>query len=188
MRRLVLLFLLWSPAMHAQESVHNVHAHANRISRDGQSFFEVSAAGFVRVTPQHAWRVLTDYERLPEFVPDLKSSIVKSRNAQEIILEQTSEAGFLFLSQHVHMMLRIREQPFSSIDVALVSGDMKHYTAHWELEATTQDGMRGTRIDFTGAMEPDFFVPPLVGKSIVQANVKKMVQAVVTEIERRGAH
>jgi len=174
--------------MHAQENVQTVHAHAHRISRDGQSFFEVNATGFVRVTPQQAWRVLTDYERLPEFVPDLKTATVQSRNAQEVVLEQTSETGFLFLSQHVHMVLRLREHPFSSIEVTLISGDMKYYTAHWELEAATQGGISGTRVHFTGALEPDFFVPPLVGKSIVQANVKKMVQAVVSEVERRGAH
>jgi ribosome-associated toxin RatA of RatAB toxin-antitoxin module len=191
MFRLVLfLFLLWGPAMHAQENpLHQtVHADAARISRDGQSFYEVSAAGFVRVTPQQAWRVLTDYERLPDFVPDLVASKVLSRNANETILEQSSEAGFLFVSQRIRMTMRIREQPFSTIDVFLVSGDMKHYAAHWELAATTHDGVDGTRVTFNGMMEPDFFVPPLFGRSIVQANVRKMVQAVITEIERRGAH
>ena len=176
--------------MHAQENLRHssVQAHASRISRNGQTFFDVSAAGFVRVTPAQAWRVLTDYERLPEFVPDLVASKVMSRTAQEIIVEQLSEAGFLFVSQHIRMVIRIREQPYSAIDVSLVSGDMKHYAAHWALEAATLDGIDGTHIAFTGQMEPDFFVPPLLGRSIVQANVKNMVQAVVAEIERRGAH
>ena len=176
--------------MHAQEHPQRqvVQANAHRISRDGQTFFDVSATGFVRVTPEQAWRVLTDYERLPEFVPDLVASKIVSRNAQEIIVEQLSEAGFLFVSQRIHMVIRIHEQPYSAIDVSLVSGDMKHYAAHWKLDAATMDGMDGTRVTFTGEMEPDFFVPPLFGRSIVQANVKNMVQAVVAEIERRGAH
>jgi hypothetical protein len=48
--------------------------------------------------------------------------------------------------------------------------------------------MQGTLISYAGTMEPDFFVPPLVGESAVQANVRKMVAAVVKEIDRRSAH
>lgn len=164
-----------------------VEANANRINQDGESYFEVDAGTFVRATPEQAWRVLTDYERLVDFVPDLVASTVVSRGAREAIVEQRSETSYLFISHTIHMRLRIEERPFTSIDAALIEGDMKHYTAHWELTPAAQDGMTGSRIRFSGAMEPVFYLPPLLGRSIVQVNVKKMVEAVVTEIER-SAH
>lgn len=185
-----LIFILWTPLMHAQQLPQSstVNANADRVSRNGQSFFEISADGFVRAAPQQAWSVLTDYDRLSEFVPDLLSSKVVARGAHEAVVEQRSEAGFLFISHPIHLVVRATEQPFSSIDVALVSGDMQRYSAHWELAPATRDGLQGTLIRYAGTMEPDFFIPPLVGESMVQASVKKMVEAVVREIDRRSAH
>jgi ribosome-associated toxin RatA of RatAB toxin-antitoxin module len=148
--------------------------------------FEVKATGLVRAAQQQAWNVLTDYDRLQDFVPDLRSSTLIARNGQEAIVEQHSEAGFLFMSQTVHLVVRVTEQPYSTIDVALISGDMRSYTAHWELAPVVHNGTEGTRINFSGVMEPVFFVPPFIGKSIVQVNVKKMVEAVLSEIDKRS--
>ncbi len=186
----LLAFLLWASVMHAQPLSPSpvVEANADRVHRDGQSFFSIQASGFVLAAPQQAWRVLTDYDRLAEFVPDLLSSRLITRSAHQAVVEQRSEAGFLFISHAIHLVVRITEQPFSSIDVALVSGNMQRYTAHWQLAPATRDGVQGTLISYAGTMEPDFFVPPLVGESAVQANVRKMVAAVVQEIDRRSAH
>lgn len=186
----LLTFLLWASVMHAEPLSPSpvVEANADRVHRDGQSFFSIQASGFVLAAPQQAWRVLTDYDRLAEFVPDLLSSRLITRSAHQAVVEQRSEAGFLFISHSIHLVVRITEQPFSSIDVALVSGNMQRYTAHWQLAPATRDGMQGTLISYAGTMEPDFFVPPLVGESAVQANVRKMVAAVVKEIDRRSAH
>ncbi len=164
-----------------------VQADAHRIQQNGENMFEVEASAFVRASPQQAWRVLTDYERLPLFVPDLDSSKLISRTRDEAIIEQRSRAGFVFFTLPVHMTLRIVEQPVSRIDVTQTSGDLKHYVAHWVLEPAAQDGMNGTLIHFSSTLEPNFFLPPLLGTAAVRSNVRKMVEAVSTEIER-GAH
>jgi hypothetical protein len=86
------------------------------------------------------------------------------------------------------MLVRIEEQPFSAINVTQVSGDMRQYIAHWDIQPVTQNGVEGTRIRFTGTMEPDFFVPPLIGKPAMLTNLRKQVEAVLAEIERRGGN
>jgi ribosome-associated toxin RatA of RatAB toxin-antitoxin module len=176
--------------MHAHDRLPSyvVDANASRISKNGRSFFEVTASAFVRATPRQTWAVLTDYERLPEFVSDLIASRVVSRDAHDVVVEQRSKTGFLFLSQRICMLIRIEEQPYSAIDVTLIEGDMRHYAAHWMLTPATQDGMTGTRVQFTGALEPSLPLLPLFGRALVQTKVQKMVEAVVAEIERRSAH
>ena len=185
-----LLLFLWASVMHAQPSPQTgiVDANANRVSQDGQSFFAVKASGFVHATPQEAWNVLTDYDRLGEFVPDLLSSRLVTRNAHEAVVEQRSEVRFLFVKHTIDLTVRITEQPFSTIDVALMGGDMQRYSGQWQLAPETRDGVQGTLISYAGTMEPNFFIPPLVGESIARANVRKMVTAVVQEIDRRSAH
>jgi ribosome-associated toxin RatA of RatAB toxin-antitoxin module len=176
--------------MHAQDHFPPpaIHASTDLVSRDGEWFFEVRTNAVVRATPEQAWSVLTDYESLPGFVPDLLSSHVLARDDDVVTLEQSSRTGFLFFSHTVHMVLRITEHPPSAIDVALVSGNMRRYNAHWELESLSNDGADGTRIAFSGAIEPAFFIPPPIIMPIVETNVRKMVQSVVREIERRSLH
>jgi len=176
--------------MYSQGSneAHRIDASAMRARRGGMAFFEVRAAGIARATPQQAWQVLTDYERLDEFVPDLVSSKVLARGRNEATIEQHSRTGFLFLSLAVRMVVHIAERPPHALDAERLSGDMRHYEAHWTLEPIRHDGGQGTRITFHGELEPDFPLPPLLGDAIVQANVKQMVEAVIAEIERRSAH
>lgn len=176
--------------MQMQESFRQdpVQANANRVIRNGQPLFEMTAIGFVRATPEQAWRILTNYDRLPEFVPDLLSIRLLSRSGNVARIEQKSSAGVLFVSHTIRMVLQVEEAPFATIDVALVEGDMKRYDTHWDLEPEGIDGAAGTRITFSGVMEPDFFVPPLVGRAMVQTSLKNTLAAVVAEIERRNAH
>ena len=149
------------------------------------SYFELDASSFVRASPQHVWNVLTDYESLPGFVPDLLSSKVLSREGNHVLLEQRSRTGFLFISQTVRLVLDVEEKPIGAIDIHLVSGDMRHYDAHWEIMPATEGGERGTRIRYTGTVAPLFFVPGIIGKPVIQSSLLKTVDAVVAEIERR---
>ena len=150
----------------------------------GRLLFEIQLQGVVHATPQQTWAVLTDYARLPEFVPDLLSSKLLSHSATETIIEQQGRAGFLFVRQAIQVVVRVVEQPFSSIDVTLLSGNMKHYSSHWTLTPQAPDG--GTRIDYRGTLEPDFYVPLLLGRALVQRNVQTMLAAVLAEVERRA--
>jgi ribosome-associated toxin RatA of RatAB toxin-antitoxin module len=159
-------------------------AHSKR--ENGMFAFDVNAAGFARATPQEVWRVLTDYDALPRFVPGLTQSTVLSRKDGEILVEQQSTAGFLFITQTTRLVVRIVEHPLSAIDVSLVEGDMQRYDAHWTLAPAVEGRENGTRITYSGTMAPAFFAPPFLVRPIVEANVKKTVDAVIAEIERRA--
>jgi ribosome-associated toxin RatA of RatAB toxin-antitoxin module len=176
--------------MYAQENftLGLVQANANRVIRNGEALFEVTAIGFVRATPEQAWRVLTDYDRLPDFVPDLVSARLLSRSGNVARIEQKNNAGIMFVSHTVRMVLQVEEAPCSTIDVRLIEGDMKRYDIHWDLEPESVDGMPGTRITFSGVMEPKFLVPPLFGRAVVQTSLKNTLEAVVAEIERLNTH
>lgn len=165
-----------------------VRAHAQRASRGGNGFFEFEACGFARASPAQAWAVMSDYDRLAEFVPDLVSSRVLSRSGSAAIVEQVSRVGIMLMSYVVRMQIRIEEQPMSALDVSLISGDMRHYAAHWKLEPARQGGADGTLLRLSGELEPQFSLPPMVGQPVVQTNVRQLMEAVVSAIERRSAH
>lgn len=176
---IILAALVWKKTASPKGSL---EVRVKRNHEKGRILFEIQVSGFVHATPQQTWAVLTDYDRLPEFVPNLLSSKLLSRSGAQAVLEQLGSVGFLFMRQAIHLVVRVTEQPFSTLDVELVSGNMKHYASHWELAPVD---LGGTRIDYRGSLEPNFFVPLLLGRVMVQADVQKMLTAVVAEVERR---
>lgn len=187
MKSLLIFLLLMSqpPAFaQAQQDADSVEVSVSRMRQDQQAFFEMHASGFVRRSQTKAWQVLTDYERLHEFVPNLLSSKLLERNGAQAMLEQKGRVGFFIMTRTVHLVVRVTEHPCTALDIALVAGDMKHYVTRWELAPSTRNGVSGTRISYSGMVEPDFFVPSLFGAVLLRADLKRMLEAVITEIDK----
>ncbi len=155
----------------------------NRIEIDGQKMYEVDATGTVAAPLPKVWKILTNYERMADFVPDMESCKVLSRSGNEVTIEQFGVARFLFMTRAIHLVVRATEQPMSSIDIALVSGDMKHYESHWELIPVPETG--GTRVVYSGRMMPNFYVPGILGAKMVRGDIERMMAAVLARIDRR---
>ncbi|NRR33159.1 SRPBCC family protein [Oxalobacteraceae bacterium] len=154
-----------------------------RVELDALHMFEVDAVGSVQAAPATVWRILTNYEKMSEFVPDLSACKVLGRNGNEVTIEQFGTARFLFMSKSIHLIVRATEQPQTSIDIALVSGDMKHYESRWELIPIPETG--GTRVVYSGRLIPNFYVPGLLGANIIRSDVERMMAAVLTRLDSK---
>ncbi len=128
-----------------------------------------------------AWAVLTDYNRLAEFVPDMQSSRVVSAPGEPMLLEQRGEGGLLFFRVPVTVVLEIHEFPFERIAFRAVSGNMRRMQGQWLLRR--EGGM--LLLGYEAELEPDFWVPAWIGDRVMRANVEKQVTGVVREVQRR---
>jgi ribosome-associated toxin RatA of RatAB toxin-antitoxin module len=153
-----------------------------RVEAAGDQMFEVEASGTVKASPATVWKVLTDYESMPDFVPDLTRNKVMSRTGNRAVIEQAGVARFLFLSRPIHLVVLAAEEPISAIDITLVTGDMKVYTCRWEMTALP-DG--GTRIAYSGKMVPKFYVPGMLGSNIIRRDIERMMKAVLERLEQQ---
>jgi ribosome-associated toxin RatA of RatAB toxin-antitoxin module len=175
---LCLLFVLALPAA-AQPAPPQVDVR--RIDAGGEQVFEVTAGGSVKAAPAAVWKVLTDYEAMPEFVPDLKTNKVVSRSGNLVVIEQSGVARFLFLTRDINLVVQATEEPITSISISLVDGDMKVYACRWELIALP-DG--GTRVAYTGRMVPKFYVPGMLGSNIIRRDIERMMKAVLERLDQ----
>jgi hypothetical protein len=73
--------------------------------------FEVRASATVLAPLPVVWGTLTDYERLPEFIPGLQRSRIIRRNGATTTVEQTGEARFLFLTVPIEVVTESTERP-----------------------------------------------------------------------------
>ncbi|WP_348700425.1 SRPBCC family protein [Duganella fentianensis] len=180
------LALAQAPAQAAQAArpeLPKLEVSVNRIEIDGQKMYEVDATGTVGAPLPKVWKTLTNYERMADFVPDMESCKVLSRNGNEVVIEQFGVARFLFMTRAIHLIVRATEQPMSAIDIALVSGDMKHYESHWELIPVPETG--GTRVVYSGRLMPNFYVPGILGAKMVRGDIERMMGAVLARLDRR---
>ena len=148
--------------------------------RDGE-FVTVSATADMQVDPSVAWDVLADYDHLADFIPDMKSSRVVSRNGNSVHVEQKGEFGFLFYQQAVDVTLEILEEPPSRISARSVAGNVRELETRYQLEKLAE----GVRLVYRGRFIPEFSVPPLIGMPFVRRVVERRFRAMIAEIVRR---
>ncbi len=168
------LLALLTPAQAAEVAVN--------VSRNGDAFHVEASAEFDG-TVARTWQVLTDYGRLAEFVPDLQTSRVVSRDGNQAVVEQKGEARVLFFSYPIDVRLAITEYPHERVVSRAVSGNFREMHSAYSLEV----GQGRVVLRYTGRMVPDFYVPPLIGTLALTHNVETSFRALVDEIERRQA-
>ena len=153
-----------------------------RIERQGE-YIAVNASVLMQVDARIAWEVLSDYDNLAKFIPDMKTSRVVSRDGNRVLVEQKGEFGFFFYRQPVDVMLEVVEEPRRRIDARRISGNIRALETHYELKASDP----GVKLDYAGRFIPEFSVPPLFGMPMVRRIVERRFRAMVDEIVRRDA-
>ena len=176
------LYLLCACCLPVYGQTGKLEVSVKRIEVDGQYQFEVNASGAVQAAPAAVWKVLTNYERMPEFVPDLRSAKVLSRTANRAVIEQVGVARFLFFHREIRLVVQALEEPLGRIDVSLVDGDMRVYQCRWELVPVPETG--GTRINYSGKLAPRFYVPSMLGANLMRSDIERMMAAVLARLEQ----
>ncbi len=153
-----------------------------RVQAGDHYVFEVNASGEVRASPAAVWKILTNYDTMNEYVPDLQTSKVLSRVGNRAIVEQFGVARFLFIRRNIHLVVQVDEEPMTAIGIGLVTGDMKVYNCRWEMVPVPETG--GTRIVYSGKLVPKFYVPGMLGANIIRSDIERMMAAVLERLDR----
>jgi ribosome-associated toxin RatA of RatAB toxin-antitoxin module len=141
----------------------------------------VSGSLSVPVAPATAWAVLTDYERVPEFVPGMRVSRVIEKGDNTRVLEQQGE----MLANNMRMLylgtLRVVEEPMSRLSVQFLSGTFRNMQGQWIVQGESAPVTLAYQLDYdTGTPYPS---PVMVG--MLQQQVIHWVSSLAAEMERR---
>jgi carbon monoxide dehydrogenase subunit G len=137
----------------------------------------------MQVDPDVAWAVLSDYDHLARFIPDMESSRVVSRDGNRVRVEQKGEMGFFFYKEPVNILLDVHEEPPSRITARGIEGNIKGLETRYELHSSGA----GIRLDYAGRFVPDFTIPPIIGMPLMNRLIERRFRAMVIEIQRRDA-
>jgi len=171
-----LLALLWAAAAQAAE----VTVEASR--RD--SAVEVRAHAEIDTPREVVWGTLTDYNRLAEFIPGMRVSRVLEWNGAAATVEQLGEARFLFLSFPIEVTVVSTARPPEAIDIRVLRGSLRRLDGGYRVRAL---GAGRIALSWTGLIEPDLPLPPLLGEAVMRSVIEDQFTGMVREIERREA-
>jgi ribosome-associated toxin RatA of RatAB toxin-antitoxin module len=173
----LLLCALPAAAGAAEDVVVQAHREGERVS---------VRAHAVLFAPAHlVWQVLTDYERLPAFIPGISKSTVRLRDGNRLVVEHSGEARFFIFSFPIDVRLEVLESPPLAVSSRTLGGNLRRMDGRYDL---APDMRRGTvLLRYSGEIEPDFALPPLIGLAALRHMAEEQFTAMVAEIERRAA-
>lgn len=135
----------------------------------------------VAASQQETWGVLTDFDRMGEFISNLQSSKVISRNGNKLQVAQVGKAARGLFSFAFESVREIELTPYSTIRSHLLSGNMQKMDGVTLL--SPESG--GTHVEFHGESIPSVWVPPVVGIKFIGSEVKEQFREMRAEILKR---
>lgn len=181
--------VLFAPALPRPGAAQAPAQGAERIDVQAErrgDLIDVRASALVHAPMAVVWGTLTDYERMPGFIPGMTTSRVVARRGDRVTVAQTGEARFLFLSVPIDVTVETTERPPSIIEVRRVAGTLKHLQGRYDADPTA-DGRR-VHLRWTGALSPQADLPPLIGTALVRLSMQDQFEGMVREIERRAGY
>lgn len=150
------------------------------VARKGD-LFTVHAFLFAPVPPRDAWAVLTDFDRMAAFVPNLSESRVTNRAGERLTIAQKGVARFGVLSYPFESVREVELFPFEAVRSRNVGGNVSRVDSTTRLVAFE----RGTRISYYVEVVPGFWFPGVIGEAFLKHEIREQFEAIVKEMVRR---
>lgn len=170
-----LVFLLCSTLVQAASPVQTLE-----VRRQGEAY--VVDASLVAPVPRTlAWSVLTDFDAMARFVPNLQESRVTAGSGLQFTVHQRGVARFGPFEFPFDSSRRIELRPPESIDSVQTSGNLRRLESHTTLVAVPG----GTRVSYRVELLPGSDFPALIGAAFLRHEVREQLEAIVQEMLRR---
>ncbi|MEW9897044.1 SRPBCC family protein [Chitinivorax sp. PXF-14] len=151
-----------------------------KVRQDGDVII-VDCVMHTDVSQDAAWAVLTDFEHMVRFVPNVHESHVLERHGEQLRVQQKGVARYGVLSFSFESLRDIELKPISEIRSRAVGGNVK------QMEGTTQlsHDAGGTTIVFHSTSVPGVWVPPMLGLAFVRNEVAEQFHGMLLEMQKR---
>lgn len=131
------------------------------------------------------WEVLTDYDGIGSFVSSVESSRVLRRRPGAAVIEQEGSGRFLFFSRRVKLTLSVQETAPEKIDFKDIDGSQfERYEGSWRVLPSSSS----FTVVYELTAQPDHALGPrFAAKKALRKQVRRQLEEVRAEIERRGS-
>lgn len=141
----------------------------------------IDASMVVPVRQQLAFDVLTDYSHMPAFITNLKESKIVESDGNKLVINQKGKAGSGPFSISWETTREINLTAPTEIHSKIISGTVKQGQSTTRL---THDG-HATKIVMHSESAASALLPPVIGVSMVESQIKKQYGELRDEMLKR---
>lgn len=151
------------------------------VVEEGRGVYTLKGTFTVPAEATSVWKVLTDYGQMGEFIPSVRTSVLKKEGTDSILVSQETTSYFLSIPKKTRVVLQVQEEPTNRIEfVDVAQQDFEHFKGSWQVERTAT----GTRVEYEANAKPKIYLP-VWGRSIGLDMVRGLMRDLRKEIMRR---
>lgn len=143
---------------------------------------QISASIQIPHSAERVWQILTDYEHLADFVPNLAKSHRLPHPQNGVRIEQVGTQNFLRLKFCARVVLDMVEQFPRRLDFQMVEGDFKTFTGSWQLEAIETSLQPQTNLTYSVFVLP----PRAMPVAMVEHRLSSSIAVNLAAIQQRA--
>jgi uncharacterized protein YndB with AHSA1/START domain len=145
--------------------------------------YTLSLEARIDAPPAAVFRVITDYDRIHRFHRSVQESRVLRRLDDHTAEVYTRVRGcvVVLFCRSIRRVERIVEMPPDRLLATVVpeQSDLTEGTVEWRLQPTEQ----GTLLRYDSVMDPDFWVPSVLGDSLLQSTIRRTTLEMIQRVE-----
>lgn len=143
---------------------------------------QISARICLPYSIEQIWQILTDYDHLAEFIPNLAKSCQIDHPQGGIRIEQIGTQALLRFKFCARVVLDMVEHFPHQLDFQMVEGDFKSFMGSWKLQPIALTEGTGTELCYTVSVLPPRAMP--VG--LIERQLKSGLAINLSAIQQRA--
>ncbi|MBL8472078.1 MAG: SRPBCC family protein [Rhodocyclaceae bacterium] len=176
------LFSLGSVAPAAADSTEPAPAVVAKVEHNG-SLVVVDVTMHVRLPLPVVWEVLTDFEHMTQFIPNLERSEVTRREDRSLTVKQRGHADYAGFSFGYESEREVLLEPQARINSRTLSGNLAGARSQSQLTVLPGEVL----VTYHAESEPKVWLPPVIGPAAIRSQTELQFRAMLAEMERRSA-
>jgi ribosome-associated toxin RatA of RatAB toxin-antitoxin module len=132
---------------------------------------------------EQVWQVLTDYEALADFIPNLAKSRRLEHPIRGTRLEQVGTQSLLRFNFSARVVLDLEEKFPNEIKFNMVEGDLKAYSGSWRLEPYSLPEQTGTILCYSVRVWPKRTMPVAIIERRLRSDLRFNLLAIRQRVE-----
>lgn len=170
----LLLYLLTSPSYAAGR----VELHVS----ESQGVYSINLVMQMQVPARYVHRVLTDYVHIYRLDPAITDSEILPSPEAGVVRVRTRIADCIALfCMKIDRVEDVRELGHDTLQVTNISTLSSFKSGHAEWKILSMKGR--TQVIYQAQMEPDFYIPPMIGRYFVKLKLRQRILASLAKIE-----
>ncbi len=149
---------------------------------------QYTARVLVTATLPQVWAVLTDYDNLAKFIPNMAVSRIVQDQGDRKVVEQVDRRQVFLINVVSRTVLDISEERLSKVSFRLAEGDLETLTGTWQIEPVSfvpRQPPTQVLITHTVTVQPKANVPAGTFFEIFEASLADTLRAIAKEVQRR---